>query len=80
MKLGVFTYILNRKFNEMLQNFILHIEVFLFVMSWLVVLANTWNIVAVFRLKSGKVFSSRYDLVTLGACISYIITMLSIGF
>ena len=64
----------------MLQSIFTHIEVFLYVMAWLVVLANVWNIVTVFRLQSGKVFSSRSDLVILGACIAYIITIIVIGF
>ena len=49
-------------------------------MAWLIVLANAWNIISVFRLQSGKVFSSKNDLIMLGISVSYIITMLTIGF
>lgn len=64
----------------MLHSLYYHIEVFLFVMAWLIVLANVWNIISVFRLQSGKVFSSKNDLIMLGISVSYIITMLTIGF
>lgn len=65
---------------EMLHNLYYHIEVFLFVMAWLIVLANVWNIISVFRLQNGKAFSSKNDLIMLGISVSYIITMLTIGF
>jgi hypothetical protein len=64
----------------MLNDIIYHLEVFLFVMAILIVCANIWNIITVFRLESGRMFSSRYDLFLLGGCVSYIITMLVIGF
>jgi len=64
----------------MLTSLLLQIEVFLFIMSLLVMIADIFYIISVFRLKSGKMIPSTKSLVVFGASLSYILTMLICGF
>lgn len=56
------------------------IEIFLFVFASLVVVKNIYSFIKVMKLKEGKVDSSLFSEIVLGSSISYIITMLIIGF
>lgn len=56
------------------------ILVFIFIFSWLIVIENIYKFIKVMRLKEGKIDSSLFSKITLGSAISYIITMLIIGF
>lgn len=64
----------------MLTSLLLQIEVFLFIMSLLVMIADIFHIISVFRLKSGKIIPSTDSLVVFGVSFSYILTMLICGF
>lgn len=64
----------------MLTSLLLQIEVFLFIMSLLVMIADIFHIISVFRLKSGKIIPSTDSLVVFGISFSYILTMLICGF
>lgn len=59
---------------------VLGIEIFLFVYAWLIIIKHLYGIIKVMRLKEGKVDTSLFSEITLGSSISYIITMLILGF
>ena len=64
----------------MIISLLLQLKVFLFIMAVFVVLAGILYIVTIFRLKNGKLISSEKSLITFGASIAYILTMLICGF
>ena len=64
----------------MIVSLLLQLKVFLFIMAIFVVLAGILHTVTIFRLKSGKLISSEKELITFGASVAYIITMLICGF
>ena len=59
---------------------LLQIKVFLFIMAIFTVLTGILHTVTIFRLKKGKLVSSERELITFGASVAYIITMLVCGF
>ena len=64
----------------MMIEFILGLKVFLFVFCLLNILKNLYNFVKVLRTKEGKVVSSTSSEILFGLSLSYVITMLIIGF
>ena len=59
---------------------LLQLKVFLFIMAIFVVLVAILHTIAVFRLKNGKLVSSKGELALFGASLAYILTMLIVGF
>lgn len=64
----------------MLLNLLLGIKIFIFVFALLIVIRDAYNFLKVLKLKEGKYDASEKNLILLGSSISYIITMLVIGF
>ena len=64
----------------MITSLILHLEVFLFIMTIFVVLVGILHTVTIFSLRKGKLVSSEKGLVLFGVSVAYIITMLICGF
>ena len=64
----------------MLTSLILQIEVFLFIMAILVIIADIFHIISVFLLRRGSIIPSTNSLVVFGVAFSYILTMLICGF
>lgn len=58
----------------------LGLEVFLFIFCILCVLRESYGVVKVMKLKEGKVNLSTDRLLILGSAISYILTIIIIGF
>lgn len=64
----------------MCNNVLYSIEVFILILCILNVLKNIYNIIKVMKIKDGKFSSSKSDTLFLGLSISYIITVLIVGF
>lgn len=64
----------------MVSLLLLQIKVFLFIMAIFTVLSGILHTVTIFRLKKGKLISSKKGLIIFGAAVAYIITMLICGF
>lgn len=56
------------------------IEMFLFIMAIFVMISSMLHVISVFRLKTGKIVSSKNGLVLFGVSFAYIITILITGF
>ena len=64
----------------MITTLIFQIEIFLFIMSILILIADIFHVISVFRLKNGKLIPNTKSLVIFGVALSYILTMLICGF
>ena len=64
----------------MLTTFLLGVKVFLFSFAILIVIRDAYNFVKVIRLREGKYDATTTNLIVLASSISYIFTMLIIGF
>ena len=64
----------------MIVTLLLQLKVFLFIMAILTLIVDIFHVISVFRLKSGKLYSSETNLALFGASIAYILTMLICGF
>lgn len=64
----------------MITNFVLWIEVFIFIMCCLNIIKNSYNILKVMWTKSGKFDIGTVGNIIFGASISYILSTLIIGF
>lgn len=53
---------------------------FLFIMAIFVIILSILHVISVFRLKTGKIVSSKDGLVLFGMSLAYIITILITGF
>ena len=73
-----FIFYENRK--DMLTTFLLGVKVFLFIFAILIVIRDAYNFVKVIRLREGKYDATTTNLIVLASSISYIFTMLIIGF
>ena len=56
------------------------IEMFLFIMAIFVMISSMLHVISVFRLKTGKIVSSKNGLVLFGVSFAYIIMILITGF
>ena len=56
------------------------IEMFLFIMAIFVMIMSILHVISVFRLKTGKIVSSKNGLALFGVSLAYIITILITGF
>lgn len=63
-----------------MADLILGLKIFFFIYSILIVLKNIYSAIKVLSLREGKMDSSNVQLFLLGSSISYIITLLFIGF
>lgn len=63
-----------------MDTFFFGIQLFFFIFSCLFILKNLYSFVKVITMKQGKVEQSKHTSLYLGCAISYIITMLIIGF
>lgn len=64
----------------MLTNLFFSIEIFLLTFCSLNVLKNIFGVIKVIRTREGKFSSSTISTILLGLSISYIITLLIVGF
>lgn len=64
----------------MLITFLLGVKIFLFIFALLIILRDLYNFAKVLKLKEGKYDATTTNLVLLASSISYVITMLIIGF
>lgn len=64
----------------MLTTFFLGVRVFLFIFAILIIIRDAYNFIKVIRLKEGKYNATTTNLIALASSISYIFTMLIIGF
>lgn len=64
----------------MLETFLLGVRIFIFIFALLIIIRDAYNFVKVLRLKEGKYDATTTNLILLASSISYIITMLIIGF
>ena len=64
----------------MIDKLLLGIKIFLFIYSILIIIRDLYTFTKVLRLKEGKYDATTLNLILLGSSISYIITMLIIGF
>ena len=60
--------------------FILGIKVFIFIFCFLNVIKNIYNFIKVMRLESGSFDNGKYGTIYFGLSLSYILTLLIIGF
>ena len=72
------SFIRNEK--NMITNFILWLEIFIFILCLLNILKHIYIIFKVMYMKSGKIESNSITMLLLGFSISYIITTLITGF
>lgn len=77
---GFFLFFMKRRKDNMLTTFLLGIKVFLFIFAILIVIRDAYNFVKVIRLREGKYDATTTNLIVLASSISYILTMLIIGF
>jgi hypothetical protein len=63
----------------MIATLLLQLKVFLFILSILILLADIFHVISVFKLKNGKL-ATQNELVVFGVALSYILTMLICGF
>ena len=59
---------------------LLFIKIFLFVFSILIVIKNIYSFIKVMYMRQGKIDASRTSEIIFGCAVSYIITILIIGF
>lgn len=64
----------------MLEMFLLGVRIFIFIFALLIIIRDAYNFAKVLRLKEGKYDTTTTNLILLASSISYIITMLIIGF
>lgn len=64
----------------MLTSFLFGLKIFVFVFAILYIISRVLNVVRVLRLKEGKINTSRDTLVAIGLALSYVITVLIVGF
>ncbi len=64
----------------MFMGILYQIEMFLFIMAIFVMIMSILHVISVFRLKTGKIVSSKNGLVLFGVSLAYIITILITGF
>lgn len=75
-----FFYFLLKEKGYMLTTFLLGVKVFSFIFAILIVIRDAYNFVKVIRLREGKYDATTTNLIVLASSISYILTMLIIGF
>jgi hypothetical protein len=63
-----------------MDNLILNIKVFVFIFCILCIIRDTYGILKILKLKEGKYSLSTERLFLLGGSISYVLTMLIMGF
>ena len=73
-------FIFYERKDSMLTTFLLGVKVFLFIFAILIVIRDAYNFVKVIRLREGKYDATTTNLIVLASSISYIFTMLIIGF
>ena len=64
----------------MLNNIVYTLKVFIFVFCSLNVFKNLYNMIKVLRTQEGKMETSSSGIICLGLSLSYIITVLIVGF
>ena len=64
----------------MLSSLLLGIEIFAFIFAILIIIRNLYSFIKVLYLKEGKYDASEKNLIVLASAISYVITMLIVGF
>jgi hypothetical protein len=60
--------------------FILGVKIFLFIFCLLNVVKNIYNFIKVMRLESGSLNNGKYGTIYFGLSLSYVLTLLIIGF
>lgn len=73
-------FIFYERKDNMLTTFLLGVKVFLFIFAILIVIRDAYNFVKVIRLREGKYDATTTNLIVLASSISYIFTMLIMGF
>lgn len=63
-----------------MEEVVLFIKLFLFVLSCLNLLKNFYNLIKVIRMQEGHFYNGKYGNLLFGLSLSYIITTLIIGF
>ena len=66
--------------KNMLLEFLLGVRIFIFIFSILIIIRDLYNFIKVLKLKEGKYDANTTNLILLATSISYVITMLIIGF
>lgn len=74
---GIFLFFIKK---NMLLEFLLGVRIFIFIFSILIIIRDLYNFVKVLKLKEGKYDANTTNLILLATSISYVITMLIIGF
>jgi hypothetical protein len=64
----------------MVLNGLMYLEVFVFILSFLEVFREIFGVIKVIKMRSGKVEITGWRLTYLGFSISYILTMIILGF
>lgn len=64
----------------MFDTLLLGIKIFFFIFAILIIVKDLYSFIKIIRLKEGKYNSTNLNSILLGSSISYVITMLIIGF
>lgn len=64
----------------MVLNILMYLELFVFILSFLDVFREIFGVIKVIKMRSGKVDITGWRLTFLGFSISYILTMIILGF
>lgn len=64
----------------MVLNILMYAELFVFILSFLDVFREIFGVIKVIKMRSGKVDITGWRLTFLGFSISYILTMIILGF
>jgi hypothetical protein len=64
----------------MVLNSLIYVELFVFILSFLEVFREIFGVIKVIKMRSGKVDITGWRLTFLGFSISYILTMIILGF
>nr|DAN76324.1 MAG TPA: hypothetical protein [Caudoviricetes sp.] len=64
----------------MVLNSLMYVELFVFILSFLEVFREIFGVIKVIKMRSGKVDITGWRLTFLGFSISYILTMIILGF
>jgi hypothetical protein len=64
----------------MVLNSLMYLELFVFILSFLEVFREIFGVIKVIKMRSGKVDITGWRLTFLGFSISYILTMIILGF
>jgi hypothetical protein len=64
----------------MVLNSLMYLELFVFILSFLDVFREIFGVIKVIKMRSGKVDITGWRLTFLGFSISYILTMIILGF